>query len=68
MFFEQVKVDKRASAGRVVEVGRNGRLLGQVVQDRNEGGKPGAKSGAAQYQGGGCEGGVVTRRVKGTYP
>ena len=52
----------------MVEVGRNGRLLGQVVQDRNEGGKPGAKSGAAQYQGGGCEGGVVTRRVKGTYP
>ena len=38
-----------------MEAGGNGRLFGQKVQDRNEGGKSGAKSGAAQSQGGGRE-------------
>ena len=50
---EKVEGGKTASEGRAVEAGRNGRLFGQTVQDRNEGGKLGAKSGAAQYQGGG---------------
>ena len=54
---EQVEGGKTASAGRAVEAGRNGRLFGQAVQDRNEGGKLGAKSGAAQSQGGRWEGG-----------
>ena len=35
---EQVKGGKTASAGRAVEAGRNGRLFGQVVQYRNDGG------------------------------
>ena len=53
---EQVKGGKTASAGRAVEASGNGRLFFQVVQDRNEGGKSGAKSGADQSQGGGWEG------------
>ena len=44
------------SAGQEVEAGGNGSLFGQAFQDRNEGGKSGAKSGAAQSQGGGWEG------------
>ena len=35
---------------------RYGSLFGQAVQDRNKEGKSGAKSGAAQFQGGGWEG------------
>ena len=41
----QVEGGKTASAGRAVEAGRNGPLLVQVVQDQNEGGKSGVKSG-----------------------
>ena len=40
-----------------MEAGGNARLFVQVVQEHNEGGKLGVKSGAAQYQGGGWEGG-----------
>ena len=47
---------------------RDGSLFGQSVQDRNEGGKSGVESGAAQSQGGGWEGGVGACRVKGTDP
>ena len=47
---EQVEGGNTASAGRVVEAGRTIRLFGQEVQDRNEGGKSGAKSGADQSQ------------------
>ena len=53
---EQVEDRKAASAGWAVEDGGNGRLFGQAVQDRNEGGKSGAKICAAQSQGGGWEG------------
>ena len=38
---------------------RDGSLFGQAVQDRNEGGNWVRKSGAAQSQGGGWEGGSV---------
>ena len=54
---EQVEGGKTASAGRAVEAGGNGRLFVQVVQYQNYGGKSGVKSGAAQSQGGGWEGG-----------
>ena len=40
-----------------MKAGGNRHLFGQAVQDRNEGGKLGVKSGAAQSQGGGWEGG-----------
>ena len=41
-----------------MEAGGNGRFLGQVVQDRNEGVKLGVDSGVAQSQGGGWKGGL----------
>ena len=44
------------SAGRAVKDGGNVRLFGQVIQDRNEGGKLGTKSGADQSKGGRWEG------------
>ena len=53
---EQVEGVKTASAGRAVETGGNGFLFGQAVQDRNEDGQLGAKSGAAQSKGGRWEG------------
>ena len=53
---DQVEGGNTASTGRAVEAGRNGRLISQAVQERNEGGKSGAKRGAAQSQGGGWEG------------
>ena len=53
---EQVEVGKTVSAGRLVEDGGNGLLFGQAFQDWNEGGNSGAKSGAAQSQGGEWEG------------
>ena len=62
---EQVEGGKTASAGRAAESGGNGRLFGQAVQDRKEGGISGVKSGAAQSWGGGWEGGVRTLEDEG---
>ena len=53
---KKVKGDKTDSAGRAVEAGRNRRLFGQAVQDRKEGGKLVANSGASQSNIGGREG------------
>ena len=53
---EQVERIKTASAGRSMQSGGNGRLFGQVDQDRNEGGKLVTNSGADQSQGGGWKG------------
>ena len=65
---EQVEGGKTASAGRAAESGRNGRLFGQAVQDRKEGGISGVKSGAAQSWGGGWEGESGLWRMKGADP
>ena len=53
---KQVEGGKTESEKRVTEVGRNGCLFGQAVQNHNETGKLGAKSGAAPSKGGGWEG------------
>ena len=50
---EQVEGGNIESVGHAVEAVRNGRLFGQAVHNRNEGGKSGAKRGEAQYQGNG---------------
>ena len=41
-----------------MEAGGNGCWFGQVVQDWDEGGKLGVKSGSAESHGGGWEGGA----------
>ena len=42
-----------------MEAGGEEYFFGKAVQDRNEGGKLGTKSGADQSKGGGWEGGLV---------
>ena len=49
---EQVKGGNTASAGRAVEASRNEHLFNQAVQDQNEGGKYGEKSGVDKSKGG----------------
>ena len=47
-----------------MEAGGNGRLFGQALQYRNEGGKLDSKSGESQSHGGGWEWGVSKWRMK----